>query len=58
MLKLIKSLARNICRIASINTLANDMEINEDVTISKPAAIDYINGLKKLYFLIEIPCFH
>jgi predicted AAA+ superfamily ATPase len=55
---LLMSLSRTVCRLPTLNTLANDMDFfNSDVVISRPTAAKYIELLKKLFILQDVPSF-
>jgi predicted AAA+ superfamily ATPase len=55
MLALINSLARNISTPTKISSLQNDIFYNDDnINISKPTLLDYLNVLSKLNIYIEI----
>jgi predicted AAA+ superfamily ATPase len=56
MLGLLKSIARNIGTCLKISTLQNDVFAHdENINITGPTIIDYLNVLSKLNLYLEIP---
>ena len=62
MRRLLRSLARNNTTTASVKTLSTDIDVaemqfsnEEDVSISRNSVIGYLNGLKEIFVIEEIP---
>jgi predicted AAA+ superfamily ATPase len=51
---ILRSLARNISNTANYKTLAKDIEAH-DKTVSDPTIASYINGLKRIYLVEDLP---
>ena len=52
--QLLRSYARNISTLASLSTIANDMRAN-DSTISDPTLYSYVNALRRIFLIEDIP---
>ena len=51
--KILKSYARYICTLASNNTIIADVSATKDIT--RPTYTEYVNALKELYIIDDIP---
>ena len=49
--RLLRAYARAVGSQASINSLASDMAVNEETTLSSVTVSDYINALKQIYVI-------
>lgn len=57
MKRLIKSLARNESTIVNNSTIIRDIEGNENDTIHRDTVVDYMEVLRNIFILNEIPAF-
>jgi predicted AAA+ superfamily ATPase len=55
---LLRSIARNIATLVDNTTLAKDIKTVEDVDLSRPTIIDYLDALSKLMIFEEQPAFN
>ncbi|MDR1341539.1 MAG: DUF4143 domain-containing protein [Prevotellaceae bacterium] len=55
---LLRSIARNIATLVDNTTLEKDIKTVEDVDLSRPTIIDYLDALSKLMILEEQPAFN
>lgn len=51
----LKSLARNVSTPVSLTTIEQDVDANFERGISRPTARDYLNTLRKLFVVYDIP---
>ena len=55
---LMRSYARNIGTQASIETLKNDMINNDSVSLDSDTVLSYINALKKIFVIEDVPAWN
>lgn len=53
--RLMRSFARNLCAQTSINTLLNDVKESETINISDETIYKYINALKNMFVIEDMP---
>jgi predicted AAA+ superfamily ATPase len=55
---LLRSIARNIATMVDNTTLEKDIKVVEDIDLSRPTVIDYLDALSKLMIFEEQPAFN
>ncbi len=55
---LLRSLARNVSTLVDNSTLERDIKRMEDVDLSRPSIIDYLDTLMKMMIFVEQPAFN
>jgi predicted AAA+ superfamily ATPase len=55
MYSLFHSLSRTLCRLPKISTIITDLAENSNITISNITINDYLESLRKLFIIEEIP---